>query len=117
MLLYVRYFIKGIIFMLFVFFYFLSIEGCCLSKVKTLLYILIYCFTSASLSLVHMLCRRSAVGGRRSAVGVRSISHVIPWQVRHSILVCRIQPVSPSLGRNIYYCSHFGIRYFYCAYT
>src|ERR1043165_3429397 len=55
--------------MLFVFFYFLSTEGCCLSKAKALLYILIYCFTKASILLVHMLCRRSAVGGRRSAVG------------------------------------------------
>src|ERR1043165_1280485 len=110
MLLYVRYFIKGIIFMLFVFFYFLSIEGCCLSKAKALLYILFYCFTNALLLLVHML-------GRRSAVLIRSISHVIPWQVRHSFLVCRILPVSPSFSWNIYHCSHFGIRYFYCAYT
>ena len=56
MLLYVRYFIKGIIFMLFVFFYFLSIKGYCPSKAKATLYILFYCFTKASLLLVHMLC-------------------------------------------------------------
>src|ERR1044072_7017090 len=55
--------------MLFVFFYFLSIEGCCPLKAKALLYILFYCSTISFLLLVHMLCRRSAVGARRSAVG------------------------------------------------